>query len=134
MYGHPRDLTVLTHSFPTRRSSDLVDDTLHDAVEMGPLLAEFLLDALALAQRGRKLPQERVGLADQEADLRAPVAAGNPNQRRRRRTRVYFAQIVRYAQNRPRQDELVGNRQDQAQDQSLNEPEEQQGSGPIQHA
>src|SRR3546814_5544719 len=79
---------------------DRVDDTLHDAVEMGPLLAEFLLDALALAQRGRKLPQERVGLADQEADLRAPVAAGNPNQRRRRRTRVYFAQIVRYAQDR----------------------------------
>src|SRR3546814_15864303 len=24
VYGHPRDLHVLTHSFPTRRSSDLV--------------------------------------------------------------------------------------------------------------
>src|SRR3546814_18859267 len=51
-YGNPRDLHVLTPSFPTRRSSDLHEHSkLQDNLHGGALLA-FIDIALFAASRG----------------------------------------------------------------------------------
>src|SRR3546814_6821229 len=51
MYGAHRDLHVLTHSFPTRRSSDLPDSGPRTPVRPGPAVAAAAWAGLRL-QRG----------------------------------------------------------------------------------
>src|SRR3546814_2304045 len=50
-YGNHRDLHVLTHSFPTRRSSDLRSQLIDRAVDnlTGKLVEEFIVVALVCA-------------------------------------------------------------------------------------
>src|SRR3546814_16943559 len=50
LYGDHRDLNVLTHSFPKRRSSDLINSAVFPGLQGGPLMNVIAAKAVAFGE------------------------------------------------------------------------------------
>src|SRR3546814_5909873 len=71
-YGDHRDPHILTHSFPTRRSSDLrAAQSGGDALIAGDEFGQVLADQLADVRRSRRCGVERLQLRCEQVELDA---------------------------------------------------------------